>query len=143
MKSTTLLTLLSVTAGLSLSARADFFDNFDGYSTQAGFNAVWAADTGGTVLSLQSANSFSGPNAIQQSTTASARVNHLMSGIQGNVIDFSFEFYDSGGTRDFAQVFSRAGTAFTSGLNGALSFGTFNTTQSGKYAARYTSATPA
>ncbi len=137
------LVIILAASGLTLGARADFFDNFDNYANQAAFNSIWAADTGGTVLSLQSTTSFSAPNAIAQSTTVAARVNHLFAGVQGNVLDFSFQFYDSGGSRDFAQLYSRSGTTWTSGLNGALSFGSFNTTQSGKYAARFTSATPA
>ena len=130
-------------AGLIFGARADFFDNFDSYANQAAFNAIWTANGGGSTLALESTNSFSAANAIAQSLTTAAQVNHLMAGIQGNVLDFSFRFYDAGGTRDFAQVYSRAGTVFTAGLNGALSFGSFNTTTSGKYAARFSAATPA
>lgn len=127
-------------AGLTLSAPADVFEPFD-YANQAAFNAVWSADTG-TGLTLQSGTAFAG-NAILQSTTAASRVNRLMPGVQGNVLDFSFQFFDAGGSRDFAQLYSRSGTTWGSSLNGALSFGTFNTTPGSKYSARFTAATPA
>ena len=143
MKSKFLLTAVAAAAGMVLNTRADFFDNFDGYANQAAFNAVWTANVGGTILGLESTTNFSAPNAIQQTTTALAQVNHLMTPIQGKVMDFSFKFFDNGGSRDFAQVYSRVGTAFTSGLNGALSLGTFNTTVGGRYAARFSAATPA
>lgn len=146
MNSKTLLAITATVAVTTLTVRADFFDNFDSYANQAAFNAAWAVDNGvaGT-LALKSDLSFSAPNAISQSTTAATRLwRSLGSTIQGDLLDFSYEFYYTGnGTRDFAQVYSRAGTAWTSGLNGALSLGTFNTTAAGKYAARFTQATPA
>lgn len=146
MKNKTFLAITATAAVMALTARADFFDNFDSYANQAAFNSVWAVDTGvaGT-LALRTDISYSAPNAISQSTTAATRLwTSLGSSIQGSLLDFSYEFYYTGnGTRDFAQVYSRAGTAWTSGLNGALSFGTFNTTTAGRYSARFTSATPA
>jgi hypothetical protein len=140
-----LLSAFGIGAALTLSARADFFDNFDSYANQSAFNASWTVDTGAAgILALEGTNAFSSPNAIMQSTTVATRLYHAMPNIAGDQLDFSFQFeIGSASTRDFAQVYSRAGSAWTSGLNGALSFGTFNTTAAGKFAARFTQATPA
>jgi hypothetical protein len=133
-----------VIASVAVSARADFFDNFDSYANQAAMNAVWTVDLG-TALTLSTANSVSAPNSVSQSTTVASRIYHYLgSSIQGDQLDFSFDFYYTGtGTRDFAQVYSRAGSTWAAGLNGALSFGTYNTTAAGKFSARFSSATPA
>ena len=146
MNNKTFLAITATVAAMTLTARADFFDNFDSYTSQANFNATWAVDTGTAgILSWESTTSFSAPDAISQSTTVATRLwTSLGSTVQGNVLDFSYEFYaTANSTRDFAQVYSRAGTAWTSGLNGTIRMGTYNTTAAGRFAACFSQATPA
>ncbi len=106
MKTKTLLAITTIGTLLTFSARADFFDNFDSYANQAAFNSVWTAQSGGTVLSLETATVSSAPNAISQSTTVAAQVTHLMNAAPLTGLDWTFNYYLSGNsTRDFAQLY--------------------------------------
>ncbi len=84
------------------------FDNFDGYASDAAYQAVWALSVGngGT---LSTGQSYSPPNSIYVSTAA-ARSHRSMTptyGTDGNPLVWSIRFYDTNGDnldRQYVQL---------------------------------------
>jgi hypothetical protein len=142
MKTKTLLTLSAVSAVLTLSAQADFFDNFDSY-TAGSLNGQggWVVDTG--TLNVSAAANFSAPNSVVWASSASSRAHRSVgaTGIKASTLDWSFEFNDVGATRDYNALYAYTG-AWTVGLQTAMGLGDYNSA-SGKYMGRYSSITGA
>jgi hypothetical protein len=148
MKSRMLLASVAISAALILNARADLVDNFDSYASQAALLAAWnaTAPTGtGLQLSQSTPTPVSSPNDVEVTTTASYRLVRAFgagNAIAAPSIHWSFNFYDGGGSRDFASLYAYTG-AWGAGLQTALQFGVYNTGVGNKYMARYSSITGA
>jgi PEP-CTERM motif len=137
------LVIITIGAALALSARADFFDNFDSYTTGSLNNqGGWVVDTG--TLNVTSANSVSAPNSVVWASSASSRAHRAVggSGELASKIDFSFQFNDVGATRDFNSLYAYSG-GWLSGLQTVVAIGDFNTGVTGKYMGRYSAITGA
>jgi hypothetical protein len=126
------------------SAKADLFDNFDGYADKAAFDAAWTVSVG-TGLTLT--NQFlSSPNAVVNPGTLAQQSRHAMAPISSSILDFSFSFYDfqTGNSRDYGMVYSRAGGgAWTDSLNNLLGIGKNNNITTSSYYGRVSTATGA
>jgi hypothetical protein len=121
------------TAAITANSRAALLvnDSFDSYATQAAFEAVWAPI--GTSGTLATDLSVSPPNSINFATTAQRNgLSFAETGnpSPGNVIRFSFDFYDSNAAlspyRQYANLQDGAspgsgGQLVSMGLNNNLS----------------------
>ncbi len=141
MNARTFLTTLAVGCSLAVTARADFFDNFDSYADQAAFATAWTINSG--TLSLQTTTAHSAPNAVGWVSSAAARAYRAVggAGVAASAIDWSFWYYDNGATRDFNCIYGYTG-AWGSTLNTVLALGDYNSV-SGKYEGRYSAITGA
>ncbi|HOX56928.1 MAG TPA: PEP-CTERM sorting domain-containing protein [Candidatus Paceibacterota bacterium] len=146
MKSKTLLAVGAISAALTLTVRADFIDNFDSYANQAALTAVWNQALSGTEMLLDSSGTpaaVSSPNVVKQTTTAASRVGRSAGmGVQANLLNWSFDFFDAGGSRDFNGLYAYTG-AWGVGLETALAIGVYNTGTAGHYMGRYSAITGA
>ena len=145
MKNKTLSTLAVIGAALTLTAQADLYDNFDSYANDAAFDAAWTVSVG-TGLDLNTAEFVSGPNSVKNPGTTAQQSRIAMTPVAANLLDFSFSFYDyqTGNSRDYGMVYSRAGGgAWTDSLNNLLAIGKNNNITTTKYYARVSTATGA
>lgn len=127
------------------NASADLFDNFDSYANKAAFDAAWTVSVG-TGLDLNTVEFVSGPNSIKNPGTLAQQSRRAMTPMAANILDFSFSFYDyqTGNSRDYGMVYSRAGGgAWTDGLNNLLAIGKNNNITTTKYYGRVSTATGA
>jgi hypothetical protein len=141
----TLIALLAIGSTLAMNTRADLIDNFDSYTSQAQFEAVWT-DSTGTGLTLNTAEFDSSPNSVKNPGTAAQASRQFFSPINASSISISYDFYDydaGNGARDFLQVQARSGTEFTGGLANLLAIGKYNTISGTKYYGRVSTATGA
>jgi len=138
MKINSVLSLTTIGSVLAFSARADLYDNFDSYADQAAFDAVWTTQVGGGV-DLYTGQSVSAPNSVMNPSTAAGQSWQLMAPINATLLDFSYDFYDfdaSNSARDSAMAYSRAGNAWSDGLNQILVIGKYNNIAGTKYFGR-------
>ena len=146
MKIKIILATIAIGAVLTFTARADMFDNFDSYANQAALLAAWngTAPTGtGLQLSQSTPDPVSAPNDVEVTTTASYRlVRNIGTPIAANLLDWKFDLYDGGGSRDFANLYAYTG-AWGAGLQTAMGFGVYNTGVGNKYMGRYSAITGA
>jgi hypothetical protein len=130
--SATRLSILA-TALVASSASATVFlnDNFDSYANQTAFNAAWTPVTTAATLSLDQSVSPSqsvlAGTAAQRSLRTFGEIGSLSG--SSDVVDFSFNFYDSSGSaaayREFAELDDSttplgSGQLFAMGLNNNL-----------------------
>jgi hypothetical protein len=143
MNKTSLLVITTLGAVLTFSARADFFENFDSYTTGSlNGQGGWVVDTG--TLNVTSADSVSAANSVVWSSSAGTRA-HIGLGANSQMasqVDWSFNFKDVGGTRDYNQIYAYS-SGWTGGLQADLAFGDYNTGTTGYYMGRYPIATTA
>ena len=132
--------IAAIGAALTLTARADFFDNFDSY-TAGSLNGQggWTVDTG--TLNVTAAASYSAPNSVGWTSSAAARAHRAVgaanAGELASTIDWSFRFDDVGGTRDFNCIYAYTG-GWAGSLQTVLAFGDYNSV-AGYYEGRYSS----
>jgi hypothetical protein len=146
MKSKTFVAIVTIGAALTLTVRADLFDNFDSYANQAALTAAWnaTAPTGtGLQLSQSTPTPVSLPNDVEVTTTASYRlVRSLGTPIAASSVHWRFDLYDGGGSRDACALYAYTG-AWGAGLQTTLQLGVYNTGVGNKYMGRYSSITGA
>lgn len=124
-------------AATTVTASAQWTDNFDSYADQAAFNAVWA-NSGSPVL-LDTDNdpvAPSPPNTVQQGTAAQQSRREIGTGIMLKDIDFTIDFYDAaaGTARAYAMVYGRGGAGgWTDTLTQIVAIGKYNTSTTNKY----------
>lgn len=146
MKNKLLLAITAVGAVLTITARADFFDNFDSYADQTALLAAWNATTPtgtGLQLSQSTPTPVSSPNDVAVTTTASYRlVRSIGTPIAVSSVHWTFSFYDGGGSRDICALYAYTG-AWGAGLQTTIQFGVYNTGVGNSYMGRYSSITGA
>jgi hypothetical protein len=123
--------LASVLCASTAGATVFLNDNFDSYANQTAFQAAWTPVTVAATLSLDQSVSpsqsvLAGPSS-QRSLRTIGEIGNLTG--SSDVIDFSFNFYDSNGSgpayREYAELDdstapSGSGQLFAMGLNNNL-----------------------
>lgn len=116
-------------------AASVLFDNFDSYANNADFNAAWTINAA-SGLSLDTVDFVSFPNsAVNPTYTNAASSREQMAPVDALLLNFSFRFYDYTGvnSRDYAQLYSRAGNSWTDPVNNILRIGKYNSIATSKY----------
>jgi hypothetical protein len=119
-------------------------DNFDGYATQAAFEAVWTPSGSGTAPAntglVSTAQSYSAPQSINYGTAAGLRNSRAITGaLATNLVEdleWSFRFYDPTGTANSPRQYSELVQGVGTGSGQLIAMGVTNTVVGNKYYGR-------
>ena len=141
MKTITLTLLTTVALAVCSQAQPQLADDFESYTNQAAFDAVWSVPAGQTTMLFTSTNRSypSGTNSIFQrggGTVTNSAYRALSSSVWTTNLYYRFYFYDAGASRSFGRVQGYDGGTWGGTLLQLLAIGRYNTISTTKYHGR-------